>query len=523
MLTLETNYFHITEDQSKVKIKVIKSGASLRDIDQLIRTNSRIKLTNIAALKSILVSPSEEEVEIGYLVPNVELDITKDEMSAILTIHEFDVSNQDNIASIELEVEELLERSGIVHGIKDIHFNEVRPGKPFEIAKGIPPIKGQDAFITYKEMPDRKPIITETGKADYYDMNFLEEVSIGDWLGEKTEAQEGTSGTTVLGNKIPAEKGADTKFLYDRKTVEEKMVNGKWTLVATVAGVLDVQDGVMGVSKHLVINGDVGPETGNLKFDGSITIRGTVLSGFSVVAAGDIAIESTDGVLNAGKIHAVYGDIFIRGGIFGKNESTVEAGKSIYIKHANEAILHAKGDVHIGYYALGSFIQGKNVFVDPHKGKIIGGQTEAVNKIVTGTSGNHLERKTILIVSGINKIALQDELKVKASILKELQADEEKLSNQLTQFQRLQDKATDEQKKLIDQVKNQLDEKQKTVQLVDKEIQTVLIKLRSPMETEISIHTEAFPGTVIQIGHKSKALTSVTKGTFLLENGELNV
>ena len=58
---------------------------------------------------------------------------------------------------------------------------------------------------------------------------------------------------------------------------------------------MDEVNGIITVQKHLVIDGDVGLETGNLKFDGSIQVRGTVMPGYSIVSSGDISIESNEG------------------------------------------------------------------------------------------------------------------------------------------------------------------------------------------------------------------------------------
>ena len=53
---------------------------------------------------------------------------------------------------------------------------------------------------------------------------------------------------------------------------------------------------MLSVQKHLVIDGDVGLGTGNLTFDGSIQIKGTVMAGYSVTASGDISVEGKEGV-----------------------------------------------------------------------------------------------------------------------------------------------------------------------------------------------------------------------------------
>lgn len=41
------------------------------------------------------------------------------------------------------------------------------------MAEGKQPLQGEDAIITYIEIPERRPVIREDGSADYYEMNFV--------------------------------------------------------------------------------------------------------------------------------------------------------------------------------------------------------------------------------------------------------------------------------------------------------------------------------------------------------------
>ena len=82
-------------------------------------------------------------------------------------------------------------------------------------------------------------------------------------------------------------------------------------------------------------------ETGNISFEGNITVKGTVLDGYSVFATEDISILSELGVSNIDTIESQLGDVFIKGGIFGKGKSRIIAGRNIFVKHTNESFLEA--------------------------------------------------------------------------------------------------------------------------------------------------------------------------------------
>jgi uncharacterized protein (DUF342 family) len=523
LLLEENNFITLDVVDGKVMITVHQPGYSLKEFDGILRRIPRIKISNFIELKKALINENQSTIEIGNYLPEIELELTNDLMSAHIIVHEIIESNEDYERNLKKRVITLMNDNGIVHGVGDLIKHDLKTSKPYVIASGTPPQKGSDARITYLEQPERKPIIDSDGKADYFDMNFILEIEEGDWLGEKLHAEEGTSGTNIKGGLIPALKGKDLQLKYDTKSVFEVEERGKIVLRASTSGVLEIQNGIISIQKHLPIQGDVGVETGNITFDGSISIRGTVTNGFSVVASGDISIESSEGVFNANHIHSVYGDVFIRGGIFGKGESIVEAGGNIFIKHANESILSANKDIHIGYYALGSTIRASNVFIDERKGKIIGGRIEAENVITAAYSGNHLERRTDLIVLGINRQALQDEVKLKAVDLKEIQEEIGKLENQVIQLQRFLEKMSTDQVNVYEETRRLLDEKLRKSQEIDKEIQSILVTLRTPDLCEIRITKEAHPGTNLQIGKKTRSLTKKTSGTFKIENGVINV
>ena len=391
LLLVENKFMTLNEFQGKVMITVHNPGYPLKEFEKILHRNPRIKIPNFIELKKALVNQESAEIEIGLFLPPIELEYTNDLMSAHIIVHETIEFYDEYELNLNTKVNLLLRENGIIHGVQDIILKELKTSKPYTIAKGTPPQKGLDAKITYIERPERKPIIDKEGKADYFDMNFILEMEKDDWLGEKVPPQEGIPGTNIMGGTLPALKGKDRTLKYDSKSVYEIEEEGKSVLRAQFNGVLDIQDGKIMIYKHLPIKGDVGVETGNLKFDGSISITGTVTSGFSVVASGDISIESSDGVFHAKHIQSVNGDVYIRGGIFGKGESLVEAGGSIFVKHSNESILSANKDIHIGYYALGSTIRAKNVFVNELKGKIIGGR---LARIVAGILNREIKKPT---------------------------------------------------------------------------------------------------------------------------------
>lgn len=523
MIVYTNEFLEISEENGKVYITTLKSGFPLKDFDGILRCFPRIKLTNFALLKDVLLKVTDQPVEIGQWLPNIDIEISKDKMTVSLYVHEtLEILRKDH-GDLLAQIKQLLSEHNVVQGVKEVDFNKIIPGKAYVIAEGTPAIKGDDAKVTYLEIPERKPVIREDGKADYFDMNFIFEIKENDWLGEKIPAQPGIDGINVHGDILPAQMGKDVPLKYDKKSAYEIEEDGKIVVRSQNSGVVEQRQGLISVNRHLPIDGDIGVETGNIQFDGSISIRGTVHNGFSVIAKGDISIEALEGVTGAKLIKSIEGDIFIKGGIFGMGETQVDAGGSIFVKHVNDANLVAGKDIVIGSYTLGSNLHADSILVDERKGKIIGGRATAKNTIVTAISGNRLERRTELIIESINKQEGYEILQEKAALLKATQEETIQLTAQINQLVQIKDRLNENQKETLNKLKELLEVKKENALQIDNEIKKLMTDLRSSGKEEIVVVKEAYPGTYIQIGKKSSLLSKMTNGKFLLEFGELNV
>jgi len=499
------------------------AGFPLKEFDGILRSHPRLKLSNFSILKTVLATESTSPVEIGRWLPNVEAEIARDKMSASIFIYETHDYIQKNKEKLTAQITDTLASEGITYGILDFDILKIEPGKAFLIAQGTPPVAGMDAQITYLPKPERKPVIRDDGKADYYDMNFISEISEGSWLGEKIPATLGEPGQNVLGEMIAATPGRDFPIRYDKKSAYEVEEDDKIVIRSKIAGVLDDVKGMIGVNRHLPIHGDVGVETGNLEFNGSLSIKGTVTTGYTVIATGDISIEGAEGVSGAKLIKSIEGDVYIRGGIFGLGSTLVEAGGNIFVKHVNEANLVADDSIHIGFYSLGSQLTAHSIYVDERKGKIIGGRAVAKNTIVTAISGNRLERRTDLIIESVNKQESYALMQNKATQLKQQQTEISELEAKITSLLPLLKQMSTQQIASFEETKQQLSKLKAEAVTMDREIKLMMDEMRHAGKEEIIVTKEAYPGTYIQIGKKSSLLNNMTNGKFLLEFGELNV
>lgn len=524
------NFLEIYKDQNLeiisenqiVFIKKMNEEVTIKDFEPLIKDFPRVKIKSFLELKKVFDSPMSDFVEIGVLLPEIDISISKDYMSANLLFHEdprLTVTNEDELND---KITRVAKEMGIEYGLKRVLWTELEKKKHI-IAEGKQPKEGTDAKITYFQNPIKKPKISEDGKADFSDMNFIYEIEKDDWLGEKIPCSSGEKGMDILGKEIPAKAGKDLVLKYNPKSVYESEENGKIIIRAKNRGVLDDANGMISILNHLNISTEIGVETGNVEFNGSITVKGTVLPGFSIRATGDISIEATDGVSGAKLIESTHGDVYIRGGVFGHAKTQIKAGGNVYVKHANEANIEAAEEICIETYSIGSNLRGRIVRLDEQKGKIIGGVVEAKSAIFTAVAGNSHERKTELIIQAIDQKEKMGEIQFKAAKIKELEKEVADLERKIVQLESLSIKMNQQQKEAFEDTKFQFEIKKSSIFQLNHEIQQNLKQLKEAGDEKIVVRNAAFEGTIIKIGKRSTMIKKKTNGTFKLEDGELNV
>ncbi len=523
MIIFSNNFVEITEENNKVFLKTIQPNYQLKEFDQVLQKYPRIRITNFALLKRTLEKETCQPAEIGQWLPVIELEISKDQMSASISVNESAEKVQDKQQDILQGLDDLLSKNNINHGIKEIDINKLITGKSYCIAEGSYPEKGADAKVTYLEIPERKPVIHEDGKADYFEMNFIFEIKEGDWLGEKIPAQPGIEGKNIFGETVPAPFGDDIPLQYDPDAAREVVENGKIVLYASKSGAVENQNGLLTVKNHLMIDRDVGIATGDIHFDGSVSIKGTVNSGFSVRATGDISVESPEGITGAKLLKSETGDIYIKNGLFGLGDTEIEAGGSIFVKHVNDANLFARNEIVIGSYALGSYLVANTILLDERNGKLIGGKAVAKNTIITAVSGNRLERRTELIIESLSKQEAYNKIQEKAAQLKAIREDTLQLTIKVNEVNKHKSKLNRQQLNHLNMLQQELEKKKLQCEQMDQEIQQLMLDVKNIGKEEIYVVKEAHPGTYIQIGKKSSLLNKSTQGRFKIEFGELNV
>ena len=222
-----------------------------------------------------------------------------------------------------------------------------------KIAMGDPPIHGHDSELELLvEQDERYGQVQEDGSRNFDEVDFAKTVNKGEEVALLKPPTRGTAGRSVSGEEIPCHDGIEGTVKAGAGTRAEKDADGVVHYYAETHGVLSHAPTELSVMDSLVIEGDVGYETGNLEFRGEIVIKGSVQKGYNVKASGDVIVFGhVDGATIAAGGNAVIGE-----GIFGRKTMVVTRG-DVRAQFVRESKLRAGGDIVMTAYSRDSTLR----------------------------------------------------------------------------------------------------------------------------------------------------------------------
>jgi uncharacterized protein (DUF342 family) len=240
------------------------------------------------------------------------------------------------------DIRQLVEAHGIGFGIlnnQDIERHLAKTGQNayhFVVALGIAAVPPRDASIRlhFNNNYLNPGRVTEEGVIDFRDRGTVPFVKAGDCLAEKVPMVDGKPGRDIFGQEIPVDKPVDQGF---KKGTGTELSEDTLKIIATVDGqpIMTVHGEFM-VMKEMVVSGDVDYTTGNIFFDGSVIVKGTVNKGFTV-KSGALTAHSI-----LGATVDVKGNIDVSGGII---DSVLNSGGTIQSMYMTGTKADSFGDV----------------------------------------------------------------------------------------------------------------------------------------------------------------------------------
>jgi len=419
----------------------------------------------------------------------------------------------------------LLVQHRVYHGVKE-EFLESFLDKPsyrerVEIAEGIKPINGKDAYIQYFFKTDQTQIKLKegaNGRVNFKELDIIQNVVQNQPLAKKIPPEDGIDGKTVTGRFLPARTGSDIPMPVGTNV----HVNDDGdTILSDINGQVIVANGKINVEPILTVEGDVNLKTGNIIFLGTVVISGNVEDGFSVKAAGNIEVKGT---VAKAELDAE-GDIIIYQGINGKSgDKRIRAGRSIWSRFIENANVEAGNMVVVTDGIINSNVDAiKSIVCMGKRANIMGGRLRAGEEINAKVLGNSTSGTETICEVGFDphsKLELERLLEMKSSSETELEAirlDLQTLINTKKQRKTLPEDKEAYMQELMERRQILTDELKDTNDSIQK-VQEFMNQIE--VRGRVSASTKVWPGVKICIRDvKEDVRTDYRAVTFILDNG----
>ncbi|HDP79885.1 MAG TPA: DUF342 domain-containing protein [Spirochaetes bacterium] len=330
----------------------------------------------------VIIEDSTQKIKL--LTP---LQISKNKVQAYYLIFPTKLGQISSYKDIEdvLYAKKILaiaEKESIEAQLREINTSEKTLHRVL-VSRGREAVNGYDEyFVPMMKLEKKAGKFLEDGRIDFKEQDSIIEIKRGQEILRKIPGVKAEEGMDIYGNKVTAEFEVREGVLKGDHIVES---NGDPTVfVSDIDGCLNIEGKKVSVAPIAIIKGNVDYDSGNIDFNGSVHIMGSVLPGFTVKAKGDILIDKNadDSYLEA------EGSVAVKQGIAGKGSMKVVAGNKIKAKYILNADIEAVGEIEIDDSIINSKVfSNDKVSVTAKNGKIIGGEIIARHEISPTSRG----------------------------------------------------------------------------------------------------------------------------------------
>jgi len=416
----------------------------------------------------------------------------------------------------------------VYHGVKEeflVSFSD-RPTyrEKVEIAEGLRPVNGKDAYIDYKFETDQTKIQLKegtNGKVNFKELGIIQNVMQNEVLAVKVPPEDGVDGQTVTGKMLVAKAGSDIPLPVGNNV---HVGDDGVSILADINGQVILANGKVNVEPVYTVEGDVNLKTGNIIFLGTVIINGQVEDGFSVKAAGNIEVKGTVGKAELD----AEGDIIIYQGVNGKGGGKIRAGRSLWSRFIENANIESGNMVVVTDGIINSHIDAlKSILCQGKRANIMGGRLRAGEEINANVLGNATSGTETICEVGFDpksKMELEKLTAVKTASEEELDGlklDLQTLINTKKQRKSLPEDKEAYLQELMDRRQILTEELKKANEGIQK-IQEYLNEIT--IRGKVSASKKVYPGVKIVIRDVKEDVKSDYKAvTFILENGLIRV
>lgn len=342
--------------------------------------------------------------------------IAKDQLTAELTIL------PGEVLSVE-EARAALAAKQVIFGLDEealaSELSEAAAPAPhtFVAARGRAPEPGEDGrveLLVRIGQGDLKPHVDEEGRADYFNLDLAVSVPIGQPIALVHPPREGRDGVGVTGKELKAPRVREANVKLGEGV--DWAPDGQ-TLVATRPGNPALSGVTISVNHELRLANGVGLHTGNIQFDGDVTVQGDVGLQMIVKATGTITVE---GNVEGARLEAD-GGIVVKGGL--RHHAAIVSKGNAVVRYAENAALTVGADLLV----QGHLVQCETA-VHGHAeivGALTGGMLKATS-VTAKTIGSPMGTPTKLMAAAT--LPTTPELEALAERIQEVHENLEKLT-----------------------------------------------------------------------------------------------
>jgi uncharacterized protein (DUF342 family) len=401
-----------------------------------------------------------------------------------------------------------------------------------DIACAQPAIHGTNGSIQWlveEESPDDVPPqdngdaktspVNEAGSDDdqdavsYYDRCAFMMVETGDVVGKILKATLGRDGRDVTGDTIPAKSGKDETLQIN----ESLMCKADGSLVAQQNGVLYREIGKAQIRSQIEIKEYVDFSTGNIDFDGDISIGRGVRDCFTVKASGNVEVK---GLIEAATIETGK-DLIATGGFAGRERGHAFVGGSLRGKYLDNVHGHVKQDLCMDREVINCELTIDGGINSP-RGSIIGGKIIPTGEITIGTLGSGAGVETHLIIGSVPRL---DPFAEKLDAMVQIFAkDVEKLTEEQDLINKMSVKgrmtATDRERQT--EIMFELSMSSANLEKAQLTLDSVNSEIDNRRSVSITVNRMVNPGVTLIFGQLRHKITTEFRGParIYLENGD---
>ena len=395
-ITNRDGLFYVRHFKSDIMLKIILPMGEgipieLKDVLDEIKRPDTINFDEELVKKCVKSGTDNDYCIVGQFkhVPAgdvvIGVEVTKDEMTGSIVVSPPSMSGSE--ASFDMIKRAILQQGVVEACIEEDKIREFVDtpvyNAPFEVAKAIQPVDGHDAYISYNFETDPKKLraqVDEEGKVDYKKLNNIQNVIADQPLAQKIPAERGKGGKTLFGRYLEAKNGKDIQIQLGANV---KLDRDGVTIKAEIDGEVMLVNGKVTVEPVKYLDA-VNVKTGDVKFVGTVVIKGNVQEGYKVEATN---IE-VNGIVDKSRLEAT-GNIIVRQGVFGKGEGYIKAGKSLWAKFINDTTVEVEENVIVSDSIVNSNVTAmKNIVLRGKKAQIIGGHLMATEEICARKVGS---------------------------------------------------------------------------------------------------------------------------------------